>query len=157
MCIRDRTNAQQPIIVEWALLRDNTSSDVPIKILNFYDYAQLPNKTDITNKSDPYSIYIENQIGNSTLYTDVGASNDVTKHIVIGYMESIQDLSGNPNETIEYPQEYYRAICWLLTREICPMFNANWTQIMQVLCTEAVQIATAKDEDSSTLSFQVYE
>ena len=149
--------AQPPIVVEWVLLRDNTNSDTPIKELNFYDYAQLPNKTDPTNASDPMMVYIENQIGYSTLYTDVGASSDVTKHIVIGYMEAIQDLSGNPAETVEYPQEYYRAICWLLTREICPMFSADWTQLMQMLCTEALQIATAKDEDTSTLSFQVYE
>jgi hypothetical protein len=149
--------AQQPIVIEWALLRDNTNSDIPITLLNFYDYAQLPSKTDVTNSSDPMQIYVENQIGSSTLYTDVGSASDVTKHIVIGYMEAIQDLSGNPAETIEYPQEYYRAICWLLTREICPMFSADWTQLMNTLCTEALQIATAKDEDTSTLSFQVYE
>ena len=150
------TIAQRPIEIEWAVLRDSTNNDTPLTLLNYEDYANLPSKTQLTNISDPTSIYVENMLSYSNLYTDVGAANDLTKYIVIGYQEPIQDLSGNPSETIEYPQEYYRAIVWLLTREICPMFLSNWTQLMAELLKESLMIATDKDPANSTYYFQTY-
>jgi hypothetical protein len=146
--------AQFPISTEYAFLRDSSNNDVPLKFLDLQQYAMLPSKADPTNISDPTAIYIENQLSNSVLYIDCGAAADVTKYIVIGYQESIQDLSGAPAETIEYPQEYYRAIIWLLTREICPMYNGVWTQLMESITKEAISIATNKDPRTSTLYFQ---
>jgi hypothetical protein len=148
------TKAQQPIVVEFVLLRDSQAQDTPIRILNVQDYAMLPSKTDPTNLSDPTAVYIENQLVNSVLYLDVGGASDVSKHVVVGYMESIQDVSSVPAGNIEYPQEYFRAVSWLLSKEICPMFSAIWTPLMEELTREAVMIATNKDPEASTVFFQ---
>ena len=145
--------AQAPLETEYAFLRDKTNQDTTIKIINLQDYALIPGKTDVTNKSDPTEVYIENHLGYSILSTDCGAAQDVTKVVVVGYLETIQDISGNPAETIEYPQEYFRAIAWSLSKEITPMFNAEWTSLMQELTQQSMAIATGKDPDISTLHF----
>jgi len=151
------TKAQQPIVIDYVFLRDAQSQDTPIKIMDVLEYAMLPSKTDLTNQSDPSSVYIENQIGYSILNLDVGAAADVTKHVVVGYLESVQDVSGALTETLEYPQEYFRALSWMLAREICPMFNAEWTPLMAELCKESISIAQNKDPETSSLYFQCNE
>ena len=142
--------AQFPLAIEIMSLRDSTSTDVPVRSLNLYDYTALPSKTDVTNKSDPTGVYVEHQLNYVNLFTDCGSTSDVTKYLVINYQETIQDISGNPAETIEYPQEYYRAISWMLSKEICPMFNGTWDQTREGLLTQAVAVATNKDPETSS-------
>ena len=76
-----QTTAQQPLNIETVVLRDQQNQDTPLRIMRtVQDYANLPNKTDVTNISDPTAIYYEFQLGNSFLYTDCGAAQDVTKY-----------------------------------------------------------------------------
>lgn len=149
-----QTTAQQPLSVETAVLRDSTNEDTPLRIMRtVQDYANLPSKTDITNISDPTAIYYEFQLTNSFLYTDCGASQDVTKYIVLSYMEPEQDIT-NPTDNFEYPQESFLALSWGLSKQIAPMYNMPWTQLMQENYIQAVMIAGHKDAEVSTLYFQ---
>lgn len=149
-----QTIAQQPLNIETCVLRDNNNVDTPINIMRtVQEYANLTNKVDTQNRSDPTAIYYEYQLTNSNLYTDCGASNDVTKYLVMSYMEPIQDMT-NPSDNFEYPQESYLALTWGLSKQIAPMFNAPWTQLMETNYQAAVQIAGHKDAEVSTLYFQ---
>jgi len=149
-----QTTAQQPLNIETAVLRDNMNEDTPLRIMRtVQDFANLPSKTDVTNISDPTSIYYEFQLTNSNLYTDCGASQDVTKYIVVSYMEPVQDII-NPNDNFEYPQEVFLALVWGLSKQIAPMYNMPWTPLMQDNYTSAVAIAGHKDAEISTLYFQ---
>jgi hypothetical protein len=149
-----QTIAQQPLNIETAVLRDNTNQDTPLRFLRtVQDYANLSSKTDITNISDPNAIYYEFQLTNSFLYTDCGAAQDVTKYIVMSYMEPVQDMV-NPADTFEYAQECFLAITWGLSRQIAPMYGMPWTQVMQENFTAAVMIAGHKDAEVTTMYFQ---
>ena len=149
-----QTIAQQPLSIETAVLRDQQNEDTPLRFLRtVQDYANLPSKTDVTNISDPTAIYYEFQLQNSFLYTDCGASRDVTKYIVMSYMEPVQDMV-NPADTFDYPQEYFLALSWMLSRQIAPMYGMPWTQVMQDNFIAATSIAGHKDAEVTTLYFQ---
>lgn len=148
------TTGTQPISIETAILRDSTLNDVPLNIIrDVQTYDMLPQKANPQNQSDPTAIYYEFQLGSSYLYTDVGAAQDVTKYIIITYLESIQDFN-NPLDTPEYPQEWFLALTWGLAKEICPMYNAPWTQLMQDNFTRALMIAQKKDPEIRTDYYQ---
>lgn len=149
-----QTPAQQPLSLETAVLRDQTNEDTPLRFLRtVQDYANLPSKTDVLNKADPTAIYYEFQLGNSFLYTDCGAANDVTKYLVISYMEPVQDMI-NPADNFDYPQEVFLALTWGLSKQIAPMFNMPWTQVMEANYQAAVMIAGHKDAEVTTMYFQ---
>jgi hypothetical protein len=149
-----QTIAQQPLSIETAVLRDNYNQDTPLHFMRtVQDYANLPSKTDLQNISDPTAIYYEFQITNSNLYTDCGAAQDVRKYIVMSYMEPVQDMV-NPADNFEYSQECFLAISWGLSRQIAPMYNMPWTQLMESNYTTATMIAGHKDAEINTMFFQ---
>ena len=149
-----QTIAQQPLSIETVVLRDNQNQDTTLNIMRtVQDYAGLPSKTDVTNISDPTAIYYEFQLTNSWLYTDCGAAQDVTKYIVMSYMEPVQDMV-NPNDSFDYCQEAFLALSWGLSKQIAPMYNMPWSQVMESNYTAAVMIAGHKDAEVSTMYFQ---
>jgi len=148
-----QTIAQNPLLIETAILRDQSLNDTPLKIMMVQDYDMLPNKADPTFQSDPTAVYYEYQLGNSYLYTDTGGSQDVTKHIVLTYMEPVQDFV-NPLDNPYYPQEWYLPLCLGLSKLIAPQFNRPWTQTMEDNFKTAMAIARNKDAEKSSLYFQ---
>jgi len=149
-----QTTAQQPLNIETVVLRDDNNEDTPLTILRtVQDYANLPSKTDLQNISDPTSIYYEFQLTDSFLYTDCAAAQDVTKYIVMSYMEPVQDMV-NPTDNFDYAQECFLAISWGLSKQIAPMYNMPWTQVMESNYQAAVAIAGHKDAEVTTLYFQ---
>lgn len=147
------TTAQQPIVIETVLLRDYTKSDTPIRRMILQEYDNLPSKADPTFISDPTSIYYEFQLTNGVLYTDVAGASDTTKHLCMTYMEAVQDLN-SANDTFEYPQEWYLALAWGLAKQICPMFNAPWTELMKENAAMSLAIAQKKEPETSVMFFQ---
>lgn len=148
------TTAQQPVVIETAFLRDSDLTDTPIRIIrNVADYDMLPSKNDPNFVSDPTAIYYEFQLSNSTLFTDVAAAQDVSKHLCFTYLETIQDFV-NPTDTPEYPQEWYLALSWELSMQIAPMYGAVWTPLMQANRDKALAIAQRKDPEIITMYFE---
>jgi len=149
-----QTTAQQPLSIETAVLRDEYNEDVQLRLLRtVQDYANLPSKTDIQNISDPTAIYYEFQLTDSNLYTDCAASLDVRKYIVLSYMEPTQDMV-NPADNFDYSQEWFLPITWGLSKQIAPMYNMPWTQLMESNYTNALAIAGHKDAEVTTMFFQ---
>lgn len=147
------TAAQFPLNLETAVLRDDQNSDTPLRVMTVQDYAYLPNKADPTYTGDPTAVYLEVGLGTATLYTDVGSAQDVSKHIVMSYMETVQDFTA-AGDNPYYPQEWYLALCWGLTEQICPMFGATWTEKMEALKNSALAIARNKGAEITSLYFQ---
>ena len=152
------TKAQRPLNILTNVLRDVFNNDTPQNPLTLEDYENLATKTMPTFLSDPTAYYYESQIGTSTigsgqLYIDCGGAQDVTKHLHIVYLRPVMDLV-NPGDNPEYPQQWYRALCWGGSREICGMFDAVWTEDMQQNYLEAVAMAREGDSDTTTFYFQ---
>jgi hypothetical protein len=145
--------AQNPLTIESAVLRDDNNEDVPVRIFaSTQDYDILPSKTDINNISDPTAIYYEWQLANSNVFIDVAAAQDVTKYLVLTYLEEIQ-VFVNPTDNPEYPVEWYDPLCWALSKRIAPMFNAPWTALMEEVYKEVMGIARKKQPENSSLFF----
>jgi len=117
------------------------------------DYDYLPSKVAPLNIGDPTAIYYEFQLGNSYLYTDIAAAQDVSKHLVLTYLESVQDVL-QASDNFEYPQEWFLPLSLGLGKQIAPMFNASWTALMQDNYVEALSIARRKDPERSSMFFQ---
>ena len=148
-----QTIAQQPLFIETATLRDVNNQDTPLKIMTVQAYDYLPNKADPTNLQDPTAIYYENQLGSGNLYTDAGASQDVTKHICLTYQEPVQDFTTSL-DTPYFPQEWYLPLCWGLGKLACPQYNRVWTPLMAENFITSLRIAQQKDAETSQLYFQ---
>jgi len=148
-----QTVAQNPLLIETAILRDNNLNDTPLRILDVQGYDMLPNKADPTFIQDPTAIYFETQLGSSYLYTDAGAAQDVSKHIVMSYMEPVQDFN-NPLDNPYFPQEWYLPLCLGLGKLASPQFNRPWTAAMESNYTLSLAIARNKDAEKSTMFFQ---
>jgi hypothetical protein len=148
-----QTAAQNPQHIETAILRDQDMSDTPLRLMTVQDYDYLPEKADPTNAGDPTAIYFERGISSSVVYTDVGSAQDVAKHIVLTYLEPIQDFV-NPLDTPYYPQEWYLALCWGLSEQISPMFRSKWGEKMEALKNNAIAIARNSSPERSSLFFQ---
>ena len=147
------TKAQRPELIEAAILRDNQQNDTPLQIMDQAQYDLLPSKTQSTNISDPTAVYYEPQLTNGQLYTDCGGAQDVSKQIILTYLEPTQDFN-NPTDTPEYPQQWFRALSWELTKEIGPMFNLPFTADMKELRDEAIAMARESYSETSSMYFQ---
>ena len=152
------TKAQRPVAVVTCLLRDIYNNDTQMNPLTLEDYEALPTKVMSTFQADPTAYYYETQIGNSTLgngqfYIDCGGAQDITKHLHLVYLRPVMDLN-NPGDNPEYPQQWYRALCWAGAREICGMFDAVWTQDMQENYRESMAMAREGDSETTTFYFQ---
>lgn len=145
----------QPLLIETATLRDQWYNDTPLNLLTRPQYDFLPNKVSPNNYGDPTAILYENQLTTGNLYTDIAGSNDTSKHIVLTYMETIQDFVNN-NDTPYYPQEWYLPLCWGLAKQCAPMFNAKWTPEMESNYQDSLAIAKRKDPQIETMYFQAY-
>lgn len=154
------TKGQRPLSITTVVLRDIQNNDTPMNILTLQDYEILPTKTMPTFQADPSAYYYESQFvtgsspqGSGQLYLDVGGAQDVTKHLHIVFLRPIMDLN-NPGDNPEYPQQWYRALCWGLAREIAGMFDAVWTQDMDLNYRESMAMAREADSETTSIYFQ---
>ena len=150
------TTAQQPVYLETAFLRDITNEDTPLRKMTAEEYDILPSKTDLTALSDPTAVYLEFQLGNSIIYTDVSGAQDVTKHICMTYMEAIQDFD-NPLDNPSYPKEWYLALAWGLAKNVAPTYRVTLSATDLESYKEALANAQSKELERSVLYFQCYD
>jgi hypothetical protein len=157
---------QRPLAILTAVLRDSNSNDIPLNVMTLEDYEYLPTKAMPTYLGDPTAWYYESQIGSDQytpiisgggrFYTDVGGAQDVTKHIHCVYLRPIMDLV-NPGDNFEFPQQWYRPICWGLSKEICAMFDAEWTKDMEDSLMESLGMARQADPETTSLYFNPFD
>ena len=140
------TAAQLPIRLETAVLRDAQGNDSLLRFMTREEFMALPSKASPTNISDPMAIYWEPQLSYSAIYADVYGCADMTKYIVLGYMETAQDIT-NPNDNPEFPQDWYLPLALGAAKLAAPMFNAPWTPVMEDNYKQAWTIAHNKDPD----------
>jgi hypothetical protein len=146
------TQAQRPDVIETAYLRDNNGNDTPLNIGTLQDYDLLPSKMQTGYIADPTFVYYEAQLTNGVLYCDMNGAQDVTKQIHLSYMEPVQSFV-NPNDSPEYPQEWYGALCWGLTKTIAPMFNVPFTKDMEEVMMSFISAAREAYSEVTTMYF----
>ena len=147
------TKQQRPLEIVTVLRRDIYNQDTPVRLLTVQDYENLPSKTDTTFQSDPQAVYYESQLDEGQLYLDVGGAQDVTKHLHIVFLRPIMDFD-SATDAPEYPQQWYRALCWGLAKDVAPMFDAEWTPTMEQNYGMALAMAQEADGETTTMYFQ---
>lgn len=153
------TQQQRPLQILTCVLRDSQNTDIPMNVMTLQDYESLPTKTQPGYVSDPTAIYYESQFANvlavngpGQLYIDCAGAQDVTKRLHIVFLRPIMDFV-NPGDAPEYPQPWYRPLCWGLSREICGMFDADWTVDMDKNYMEAMAMAREGDPETTSMYF----
>lgn len=153
------TKGQRPLSIRTCILRDANLNDIPLSPMTLEEYEALPSKQMPGFLSDPQRYYYESQFASGTsnsgpgmLYLDIYGAQDVTKSLHVVYMRPVMDLN-NPTDNPEYPQQWYRALCWGLSREICAMFDAEWTTDMDLNYREALAMAREADSETTALYF----
>jgi hypothetical protein len=68
------------------------------------------------------------------------------------YLRPVQDFNAAADNP-EYPQEWFDALCWGLSKRICPMFNAPWTQEMELNYQETLRIAQESNPETTQIYF----
>jgi hypothetical protein len=147
------SKAQRPEFIETCVLRDVNGNDTPVNMMTLQDYDFLPSKASPTYVSLPQAIYYEQSLGNGMLFIDVAGSSDVTQHLHMTYMEPMQ-IFQNPTDTPYYPETWYRALCWGLTKEISPMFNAPFTNDMKDNYLDALKTARELYAETTSMYFE---
>lgn len=147
------TKGQRPEAIVTCILRDINNADTPVDPMTVQDYEVLPTKTMSSFLSDPAAFYYEAQLTNGQVYLDIAGAQDVTKHLHMVYLRPIMDFV-NPGDSPEYPQQWYRALCWGLSREICGMFDADWSDDMDSNYRESVAMARESYSETTTFYFQ---
>lgn len=147
------TKGQRPNAILTAVLRDVDGSDVPLDGMTLQTYEALPVKSSTTYISDPLSFYYEQQLGNGTLYLDVGGCADVTKHIHFVYVRPIQDV-GETTDEPEYPAEWFMALVWSLAKYAAPMYSMPWSGDMQDNYISAMRMAQESTPETSEMYFE---
>jgi len=147
------TKGQRPEVIEAVVLRDNSGADVPMRLWTLQDYEYNASKQQPQNISDPSAIYYESQLGNGVLYIDCAGVQDTSKRLHIDYFEPIQDFV-NTTDNPDYPQRWFLALAWGLTKQIAPMFNLPFTKDMQENLNDALAIARELDSDKDNIFFQ---
>lgn len=149
--------AVRPLTLLTALLRDIYANDTPLDTMTLQRYEALPTKVAPTNIADPTSVLyesqFENQRPNGRLYLDVGGAQDVTKVIHAVFLAPTQDLV-NPGDAVDYPQQWYRALCWGLARDSVGMFDLPWTQTNEQCYTDSLAIARQADPETTEAYFE---
>lgn len=156
------TKGQRPLQIATCILRDINNNDTPLNSMTLQDYEILPSKVQTTFKSDPTAYYYESQFaiglsnqGPGQFYIDVGGAQDITKHLHIVGLRPVMDFN-NPGDNPEYPQQWYRPLCWGLAREIAGMFDAVWTAEMNQNLLESLAMAHEADTETTSFFFQPY-
>jgi hypothetical protein len=148
----------RPLTVISCVLRDIFANDTPIDFMTVERYESLPTKTAPTNIADPTAILYEsqfkNQYPNGRLYLDVGGAQDVTKHLHLVYLAPTENFV-NPGDAPDYPQEWYRPLVLGHGKDICGMFDCEFTQDMQDNLQEALAIAKQTDPATTDIFFEV--
>jgi len=153
------TKQQRPLMIETAILRDIYSNDTPLDTMTLQDYELLPTKTSPTYQADPTAFYYESQIGTTTansngqFYIQCGGAQDVTKEIHIVFLIPVQDFT-NPGDNPAFPQQWYMALCWGLSRQIAPMFDSIWDQAQENNYKESLAMAKQADAEVTSFYFQ---
>jgi hypothetical protein len=157
--------AQRPLQLDFRtatiVLRDINNNDTPLNFMTLQEYEALPNKAMPTFVSDPTACYYESQFGSGlyqpvitgggALYLDAFPQ-DITKKLHAVYMRPVMDMN-NPSDNPEYPQQWYRALTWGLSKEIAPMFDAEWTRDMEETFGASLSMAREQDSETSNMYF----
>lgn len=148
----------RPLVMLTCVLRDIYFNDTPIDFMTVERYESLPTKVAPTNIADPTAVLYEsqfkNQFPNGRLYLDVGGAQDVTKHLHVVYLAPVEDMV-NPGDSPDYPQQWYRPLVLGLGKDICPMFDCEFSTDMQETLQESLAIAKESDPATTDIYFEV--
>jgi hypothetical protein len=157
------TKGQRPLELATCILRDINNNDTSMDFMTLQTYENLPTKAASTYLSDPTAIYYQADLTYQTIGTltapcgtlriDCGGAVDVTKHLHMVYLRPLQDFV-NPLDNPDFPQVWFLPLAWGLTKQICPMMNAQWDATMEANLNEALAIARNTNSETSDLYFQ---
>jgi hypothetical protein len=150
------SRAQHFPVLEYAVLRTFDTStfgkatDLPLDVFrDVQSYESLPDKT---YSGDPLALLVEPLRLNTAVTLNCQPS-DVSKVVNLDVLYPAEDYDATSND-IAFPQEWFAALEWELTKRYCAAAGAEWTQVMSDTYTQATAIARELNQENSTMHFQ---
>jgi hypothetical protein len=133
---------QIPVKILTASLRNSSSQDTPLRMMNLAEYESIGNKS---ASGDPTAIYYERRLTEGKLYTNVKPS-DATKTIRFVYLQPLEDVDANTND-LDFPPEYLLPIAHQLGLNLAPKFDLPLTDVhVAVAQSSAALVQTFEPE-----------
>jgi hypothetical protein len=139
----------RPLSIISVVLRDENTNDTTLDPMLVEDYESISDKT---ADGSPALYHYETTLTDGTLYLDC-EPNDVSKVLRIKYLRPIEDFD-SASDTPDYPQEWYRPLCWQLTIDGAPSYGVAVTNEMKLCRDESLAIAKNANPETSNLYFQ---
>lgn len=151
--VYDYTSLQiQPLEILTGVLRDSSNTDIPLEKLTLQRYEAIPTKADPNTASDPLAYYYERQLGNGMMYLNTYPA-DLSKFLHFVFLSPMQDFD-NPNDTPDYPQNWYLPLVYGLAVHSGPSFSRPISQDLKDLLSGTLAVARNQDPETSQLFFQ---
>lgn len=148
--------SQRFVDIESASIRDWSSPSQPIDIpIDIYtDVQQYEQITQKHASGDPTAILVEFSRLNTIVTTNFYPANfyKTLRLTVLWPSENYDDATGA--DDVSYPQEYFAALSWELSRRCAPKFGRPWTADLKEHWQIAVQEGVNFSPQDTHLSFE---
>jgi len=146
------SRAQRLVHVEAVTLRDANYTETPLQVYRTVQEYEA-GVSDKYADGDPRRVLIEPLLLNTRITLD-SQPTDVEKQIIVTgwYPQEDYDATGND---IAFPQEAFRFLAWELSKELAPVFGAQWKPEMEHMRVEARQTFFSLNPEVSDAYFQV--
>jgi hypothetical protein len=69
------------------------------------------------------------------------------------YLAPVEDMV-NPGDAPDYPQQWYRPLVLGHAKDIAPMFDCEWTKVMEANYEDSLAIARQADPETTDVFFE---
>jgi hypothetical protein len=140
----------RPLEILEARLRDASGGDTPLLVVGRQEYMDLPTKA-ATGKAN--QVVYDPQLGNGVLYVwTVGI--DVSDRIIMTIKRPVYDFV-SPNDTPDFPVEWYEALESGLAKRLAPKFRvtAQKKAELELLAKQCLDDADFYDREKTSVFF----
>jgi hypothetical protein len=126
------TRLEEPFNVYSAVRESESATDVPMNLLSYQEYFDLPNKT---SSGVPISYNYDRQLGKAVISV-WPVPNNVSNIMKLTIAKKFEDFDANSN-TPDFPQEWIEPLIYNLSVKLAPAFGKNIGETFANLKNEA--------------------
>jgi len=144
--------AHRPLKIMEAIIRDSSDNDTPIEFVSQQEYFQISDKD---SAGRPSFLFIDNQLGNSVLYSwPVMDLNDYK--ILYKYIKPYDDMD-SATDDFEFPVEWTMAIVYGLAYHLCTSYNVDEQTYNRIARQASLTFKRANnfDIENTSIEFEV--
>jgi hypothetical protein len=132
-------------IIYCFLQETSTATDTEISRKTYLEYMAIANKT-ATGPTEQYTYQKTASVGNLYIYPEPTSTIASGYTINIRYRQPLEIINAGTN-TIDAPNPWFRALKWLIAKELAPGLNPSMFPVAAEEAKESVSIAQSFDKE----------